>query len=148
MKTTMARSVAVAVTVSFMLQLVACGTLMYPERRGQKAGEIDVKVAVLDGLGLLFGIIPGVVAYIVDFDTGAIYLPAGQRNRVSLENGAVATIRVNPESLRDPAAVRQIVSREMGLSEAVDWSRLELAAVPKDQIALRLAEAQAVGYAR
>lgn len=148
MQKIMIKAVAAGVTVVLMLQLAACGTLMYPERRGQKAGEIDIKVAILDGLGLLFCIIPGVVAYIVDFDTGAIYLPAGQKNRVSLENGAVAAIRLDPEVLRDPEAVRRIVSREMALPEAVDWSKLERTAVSKDQVVLRLAEAQAVGYAR
>lgn len=51
----------------------ACGTLFYPERRGNNS-EIDPTVAILDGIGLLFFIVPGVIAYGVDFTTGAIYL--------------------------------------------------------------------------
>jgi len=61
------------------MQLVGCGTLMYPERRGQRGGSIDAGVAVLDGLGLLLGIIPGVIAFAVDFSNGTIYLPGRTR---------------------------------------------------------------------
>ena len=32
-------------------------------------------MAVLDGIGLLFFIIPGVIAFAVDFSNGTIYLP-------------------------------------------------------------------------
>ncbi len=62
-----------------IFQMAACGTLLYPERRGQKTGQIDVGVAVLDGIGLLFFILPGVVAFAVDFATGAIFLPSGTK---------------------------------------------------------------------
>lgn len=50
-----------------------CGTILYPERRGQKGTRIDPGVAVLDGIGLLFFIIPGVIAFAVDFGNGCIY---------------------------------------------------------------------------
>jgi hypothetical protein len=136
------------IMMSLVVQLAACGTLMYPERRGQKTGEIDVKVAVFDGLGLLFGIIPGVVAYIVDFSTGAIYLPAGKRNVVMLEDSDVTIIRVNPELLRNPETVKEIVAREMELPSTIDWSRLETARIDPVQIGVRLAEAKAVGYVK
>jgi hypothetical protein len=54
----------------------SCGTLLHPERVGQPAmGRIDPAVAILDGLGLLLFVVPGIVAFIVDFATGAIYLP-------------------------------------------------------------------------
>lgn len=142
------KSVFGIIVMFLVTQLAACGTLMYPERRGQKAGEIDVKVAVLDGIGLLFCIIPGVVAYIVDFSTGAIYLPAGKRNVVMLEDLDLKAIHVNPELLRDPEKVHEIVAREMELPGTVNWNSLESAKVAKDQIRVRLAEAKAVGYAR
>lgn len=128
---------------SFIIQLSACGTLMYPERRGHKAGEIDVKVAVLDGLGLLFFIIPGVVAYIVDFDTGAIYLPSGKRNMLKLEDGDIKTIKVDRNTLRDEKIVREIVTRECGLPSVVNWNRLEkqpLSAAHREEMMVRLAD--------
>lgn len=52
-----------------------CGTILHPERKGQPAGPIDWKIAALDGLGLLFFFIPGVIAFAVDFNNGTIYLP-------------------------------------------------------------------------
>ena len=66
-----------------VLQLAWCGTLFYPERRGQEQGRIDPAVAILDGLGLLLFIIPGVIAFAVDFSTGAIYLPPEQISMVT-----------------------------------------------------------------
>lgn len=70
-------SKVVCLFVSLMLLFGAnsCGTLLYPERRGQTTGKIDVGVALLDGLGLLLFVVPGVIAFAVDFSTGAIYLP-------------------------------------------------------------------------
>lgn len=59
----------------FALQVASCGYFMYPERRGQRGGRIDPAVAILDGLGLLLFIIPGVIAFAVDFTNGTIYLP-------------------------------------------------------------------------
>jgi hypothetical protein len=64
------------ITAAFLLSVASCGTLLYPERRGQTGGRIDAGVAVMDGIGLLFFIVPGAIAFIVDFSTGAIYLPS------------------------------------------------------------------------
>ncbi len=58
---------------------MSCGTLFYPERRGQTSGRIDGGVAVMDGLLFLLFIIPGVVALVVDFGNGTIYAPGGNR---------------------------------------------------------------------
>ncbi len=64
----------VIVFVLILFVLSSCGTILYPERRGHKGGELDPAVVVLDALGLLFFIIPGVVSFAVDFDTGCIYM--------------------------------------------------------------------------
>ncbi len=56
--------------------LAGCGTILYPDRAYQKErGAIDPAIAIMDGIGLFFFIIPGLVAYAVDFTTGAIYFP-------------------------------------------------------------------------
>ncbi len=52
-----------------------CGTVFHPERRGQPAGSLDWKIVALDALGLVLFLIPGIIAFAVDFHTGAIYLP-------------------------------------------------------------------------
>ena len=69
-----------------IVQLVGCGTIMYPERRGQRGGRIDPGVAVLDGLCLLLFIIPGIIAFAVDFSNGTIYLPGKGRASLDLKN--------------------------------------------------------------
>ncbi|SDM58975.1 hypothetical protein SAMN05192555_11555 [Franzmannia pantelleriensis] len=63
--------------VATALALAGCGTLLHPERKGQASGDIDPRIALANGVGLLFFIIPGVVAYAVDFSNGTIYLPSG-----------------------------------------------------------------------
>lgn len=65
------RSVALAAP---LLQ-VGCGTILYPERRGQAAGCLDWKVVALDAVGLVCFFVPGVIAFAVDFNNGTIYLP-------------------------------------------------------------------------
>ena len=64
-----------AVIAMLVVQLVGCGTILYPERRGLKAGHLDAGIVILDTIGLLFFLIPGVIAFAVDFSNGTIYLP-------------------------------------------------------------------------
>jgi hypothetical protein len=64
---------SIAASLSFA---AGCGTILYPERRYQPpGGRLDWGVVALNTLGLLFFFIPGVIAFAVDFTTGAIYLP-------------------------------------------------------------------------
>jgi hypothetical protein len=58
------------------LSLTGCGTLMHKERINRPhSRDVDWKVVALNGLGLCFFFVPGVIAFVVDFYTGAIYLP-------------------------------------------------------------------------
>lgn len=67
------RALALTLTALLGLQVAGCGTLLYPSRRGQSGGRIDAGVAVMDGLWLLVFLVPGIVAFAVDFSNGAIY---------------------------------------------------------------------------
>ena len=49
--------------------------MMFSHRHGQDSGRIDPNVIIMDGVGLIFFIVPGLVAFAVDFSTGAAYLP-------------------------------------------------------------------------
>ncbi len=80
----------VAVLSLLLLHLSACGMLLYPERRGQTSGRIDPVVIVLDGIGLLVFVVPGIVAFGVDIATGTIYLPGKKHS--GLEPTTVRTI--------------------------------------------------------
>jgi hypothetical protein len=72
----MKRRIALLLTIALAFESVSCGTLIHPERRGQPhTALLDPSIVLLDGLGVLVFLVPGVVAFIVDFATGAIYLP-------------------------------------------------------------------------
>lgn len=129
-----------------LVQLSGCGTLMYPERRGQRSGEIDIKVAVLDGLGLLLFVIPGVVAYVVDFSTGAIYLPHGRKQFVSTDE--IRVVRVNPDDLKNTEMIREIVVKQTGLSDRdVDLAKAKLYTVKRpENVYAKLVDLKNSGY--
>ncbi len=74
-----ARWLRAGLTALLAVQLTACGTLLYPERHGQARGRFDPAVLLLDGALLIAFIVPGLVAYAIDFHTGAIYLPGHRR---------------------------------------------------------------------
>lgn len=54
--------------------LPGCATILHPERQGNDVGPIDVGALILDILWFIPGIVPGIVALVVDFGTGAIYV--------------------------------------------------------------------------
>lgn len=93
----------VATTFSALLifELAGCGTIIYPERRGQTGGKIDPAVVIMDGIGLLFWVIPGLVAFAVEFATGAIYTSSGRYSVAPEalkpaidENGRIDTVQL------------------------------------------------------
>ncbi|MBI2354938.1 MAG: polyribonucleotide nucleotidyltransferase [Deltaproteobacteria bacterium] len=129
----------VLMSAILIVQLSGCGTLLYPERRGQKSGRIDVGIAILDGVGLLLFIIPGLIAYGVDFTTGAIYLPGGRRS--SLPGSDVRVVLVKPAELNQDR-IEEIVARETGIpAKALEVNRQEVYAVNStEELLTRIAE--------
>ena len=116
MKTKKGLKVTAAVTsVCLVFCLCACGTLMYPERKGFKSGSIDPTVAILDGVGCLFFLIPGLVMFAVDFHNGTIYLPPGEtssREPVRSLHGMTA-VHVGGDQL-SPQAIESILEVHTG----------------------------------
>jgi hypothetical protein len=106
--------ICVVVSVVMITQLYGCGTLIYPERRGQKTGTVDVGVTVLDALWLFVFIIPGLVAFAVDFSTGAIYLPGGKKGSAPSEK--IVVVRVNPADLNEKT-IKEVVLKQTGCSD-------------------------------
>ena len=72
--------VVMIVVVAMSVQLAGCGYFMHPERRGQSKGNIDAGVAVLDGLGLLLFLIPGIIMWFLFF-FGNLFLKFAPRNQ-------------------------------------------------------------------
>lgn len=98
---------------------LGCGTILYPDRRGQRAGEIDAGIVLLDAVGLLFFFVPGVIAFAVDFSTGAIYLPRGQKSRlINLERSDRSSglgLETIPLAERSLGAVERTLREHRGL---------------------------------
>jgi hypothetical protein len=106
-----------AIAISLLIQLAACGTIFYPERRGQISGQIDPAVAIMDAIGLLFYIIPGLLAFAVDFITGAIYLPGGKHAQVDPQ---LLQKAVNPDGSIDNLRLKAIIEEQTGQQLPLD----------------------------
>lgn len=111
---------SVLLTTTLVSQLTACGSIFYPERRGQISGEIDPGVAILNGIGLLFYVIPGLVAFAVDFATGAIYFP-DERYTLAPERLQEA---VDAQGQVDPLKLEAILQQDLGLQLPMQHARL------------------------
>jgi hypothetical protein len=98
--------------IAVLLTQIACGTLLYPERRNQRAtGQVDYGVVLMDAAWLLVFIIPGIAALAVDFATGAIYMPSGRpqfyERRAGLGEDGAGTLVLGPAGhlvVRSPQA--------------------------------------------
>ena len=120
----LARVFKVFICFVLITQLAGCGTLLYPERRGQRGGgRIDGGVAVMDGVGLLLFIVPGLVAFIVDFSTGAIYLPGSSRSSLDLKDMKVA--KFDPSHYTNET-LEGIVKRETGFTVKLNQPGLKV----------------------
>ena len=79
------------IALALSLNLVAvsgCGYLLYPERHGQTGTRIDPVVAAMDAGLLLLYVIPGIVAFAVDFTNGTIYIPPDGESAIDGHLGA------------------------------------------------------------
>jgi hypothetical protein len=108
------RFVCTTLAAVMALQTTSCGTLLYPERRGQPAGRLDAGVVALDAVGLLLFLVPGVIAFAVDFATGTIYLPSEPHFFPSGPGGLpVQTVHLNVADLT-PQKLEAVVSEQTG----------------------------------
>ena len=93
--------------------LTGCGTVFHPERRGQPAGSLDWKIVGLNALGLILFVIPGIIAFAVDFHTGAIYLPPGGVG-LSSRNNRPLVVRHVPREKISREQIEAVVSSHAG----------------------------------
>ena len=117
---TRSRVIGGVLAVSLFTQLTACGTLFYPDRRGQIDGRIDPAIAALNAVGLIFYLIPGLIAFGIDFATGAIYLPDDSYS-MAPEKLQEA---IGADGVIDQAKLKAIIETEPGRSLPMDDPRL------------------------
>ena len=115
------RVIGGAVVATLLTQLTACGSLFYPERRGQIEGRIDPVIAIADAVGLLFYIVPGLIAFGVDFATGAIYYSPGKTAQVDPQKLQQA---IGPDGKVDNKRLQAILETELGQRLPLDDPRL------------------------
>ncbi|MDR5874090.1 hypothetical protein LPL18_007425 [Halomonas sp. CUBES01] len=120
MQRTVTRWLKGAVIGASVIAISGCGTLFHPERKGQLSGDIDPVVAVANGVGLLFFIVPGVIAYAVDFSNGTIYLP-------SRTSGDIDTQPLDGN--RDIAALEKLLSEQAGQPVSLEHELMKVEAV-------------------
>ncbi|OLF52147.1 polyribonucleotide nucleotidyltransferase [Pseudomonas chlororaphis] len=115
------RVIGGVLVATLLTQLTACGSIFFPDRRGQIDGKIDPLVAVLDAVGLLFYVIPGLIAFGVDFATGAIYLEPGKTAQVDPQKLQHA---IGADGQVDKRKLQAILESELGRSFPLDDPRL------------------------
>lgn len=118
---TQTRVIGGLLVATLLTQLSACGTLFFPDRRGQIEGRIDPVVAGLNAIGILFYVIPGLIAFGIDFASGAIYLPGGLTSQVDpqdLQNVVDADGKI------DTAKLKALIEVQTGHSLPLDDPRL------------------------
>ena len=115
------RVIGGVVVAALLTQLSACGSIFFPDRRGQIDGKIDPMIVVLDAVGLLFYVIPGLIAFGVDFATGAIYFPPGKTAHIAPEKLREA---IGSDGQVDNSKLQAILESELGGSFPLNDPRL------------------------
>jgi len=140
---TLVNALRIFVCIAFTMQLVGCGTLMYPERKGQRGGRLDVGVTVLDAVGLLFFIIPGVIAFAVDFGNGTIYLPE-HRMMTSLNIKDFKLVKFDPKNT-SMAMLERIIKDQTGCLVKLDQDNVRISKLKSlNEMLVQFAKAESV----
>jgi hypothetical protein len=121
------RLVGTTLIVAVTVQSMSCGTIIHRDRWGQHSGRLDPSIVILDSLGLLVFFIPGVVAFIVDFSTGAIYLPdqygqcptnvrPQQMTRIPMDRGRMSREEIETVVRRQTGKTIDLGAPDVGVS--------------------------------
>ncbi|KPY29337.1 hypothetical protein [Pseudomonas syringae] len=115
------RLIGGVLVATLLTQISACGSIFYPDRRGQIDGKVDPAIAALDAFALLFYIIPGVIAFAVDFATGAIYYGPGEHAQIDPQKLQKA---LKADGSVDNTKLQAIIETELGRSLPLNDPRL------------------------
>jgi hypothetical protein len=117
--------------------------LLHPERNGQTGGRIDPAIAILDGVGLLVFVIPGLVAFGVDFATGAIYLPSDHASAPA-PTTELEVVHTRPDTL-SIGEIEAIVSSRIGERVRIDGHTHVYEVRDRDAFGLEYSKLDAAG---
>ena len=138
--TWMTRLACVFLIGSLGLQ-TACGTLFYPERRGQERGKIDPTVAILNGLGLLLFLVPGIIAFAVDFHTGAIYLPPDDEWSAGDGDRGTRVVHMDPDQIT-PESLAAVIEQHTGKQVTLTEQDIEVMRLGQGDLSKHLGAVQ------
>ena len=120
-------SIAAATLLS---QTVSCGYLLYPERQNQgDTGKLDPVVVALDAIGLLFWLVPGLVAFVIDYNNDTIYLPNG----IVSNQGDGSTIHLAKEEMTKEG-IEKAIATHTGKTIDLDDTRAQKQVIKTEQI--------------
>lgn len=112
----MKKMLLILLAATAAVSFTGCGTLFRGERVGKRASDrIDPTIMILDCCGLLFGLIPGVVALVLDFNNKTIYYTKSEASSLSdagsLDRARMVAVKVRAMT---PEAIAEALSRELG----------------------------------
>lgn len=133
------KAVVSSLTLVMLFELSACGTIFYPERKGTRSGTLDPIVVAADAIGLLFFLVPGVIAFAVDFSNGTIYQGGGRHSSLTPEE----LKSVTHDGKVDRKLLGELMSKKLSQPVNLDASNLQVQRF--DSEAALLARLNAVG---
>jgi hypothetical protein len=111
--------------VSSLLLQTSCGYIIHSERRNKShSGNLDFAIVGLDAIGLLFFIVPGIIAFAVDLQTHTIYLPNGDGNFSSSDNSKNLAVKFDGELSK--SKIEKLVRDNTGKDLRIDNKTLIL----------------------
>jgi hypothetical protein len=126
-------AISLALITTLSSQLLSCGYILHPERRNQKSGHVDWAIVGLDAIGLLFFIIPGLIAFGVDIASGTIYM-SSNNNFSNLEFREYKKIKIKGEV--NEKNIIAAINESTGI--VIDFDNPNLKIIRDDQLKSKL----------
>jgi threonine dehydrogenase-like Zn-dependent dehydrogenase len=118
--------ISLVLTLALTSQLFSCGYFLHPERREQKSkGNVDWAIAGLDAVGLIFFIVPGLIAFAVDVSSGTLYLPKHSSQASNLDWKNATKIKIDPNNLSE-ASIAKAIKENTGVKVDFNDPHLEI----------------------
>ena len=119
------RGILFSLLAALLLGASGCGTLFYSHRIGRRMSKtVDNTVFYSDCALCLLGVIPGVVAFILDYDNGTIYYTEAELIPDNFNEGSLAPgkmKKIDGGSMTDEEIARRLsraTGRKIDLSQA------------------------------